>query len=212
MAVDFTDPYALRDWLRDQYQRVGFYDDFLAATKGLRAASEAQLEEFTAQGLEDIVDLVAGMVKGRGRSRERMRRVVVVWCLAEGWRPDDPGIAEAAGDVFIWLLQAGRDASPDVIQRLSLDVARARRELTDGTTTFSCWPDLRRQALEKLPDFFEVKDDTGLRWRIWCLEHQGLALLKLPAGSRLSPCVDSYAYTCRLMHNTSDGTQGCDDD
>jgi hypothetical protein len=159
MTRDRTDPYELRHWLRGQYQRIGFHDDFLETTKGMRAAGEAQLEEFVAQGLGDVLAKTAERVKGRGRSRERMKRVVVAWCMSEGWRPNDPYIAEAVADVLLWFIHAGRDVSPEVVRQLGFDVSRARRELADGSTTFICFPDLRREAFDGNRDFFDIEDE-----------------------------------------------------
>jgi hypothetical protein len=205
MTVDRTDPYELRNWLRSRYEHIGFRDEFLAATKGMRAANEAQLEEFTAQGLGDVVGHVAEITKGRGRSRKRMERVVVAWCLSEGWQPDDPRIAEAVADVLLWLIQAGRDASLEVVRRMGRDVSRARRELADGSTTFTCGPDLRRHALEVKTGFFDIEDEYGIGWRIWCLEYQGLALLKIPAGHERLARSANCSYACRLLHREDEG-------
>lgn len=179
MSVDRTDPYDLREWLRGRYQRIGFHDDFLAATKGMPPATEAQFEWYLEQGLEDIVELTAGLVKGRGRPWKRMMRVVVAWCITEGWWPHDQYITDADADVQLLFSQTGRDARPEVIKRVALDVARARRRLDDGRTTFELYSNRRHLSLPQSPhaECFDVRDDQGVDWRIWSTERQGVALL-----------------------------------
>lgn len=177
MTIDYTDKYDLRDWLDRRYHRIGFLEHFLAATKGMEAASEEEFEEFVAQGLEDVLDHMGELAKGRGRSRRRMARLAVTWCLSEGWHPHDRYIAEATGDVLIWLADAGRDANLSVIRTLSLDVARSRRLLDDGRTTFLLLMDRFRHGHQKFDDHFDVLDDRGCAWRIWHHQYQGVAVL-----------------------------------
>lgn len=201
MTVDRTDPYDLREWLQDRYQRIGFRDDFLTATKGMRPATEAQYDWHLAQGLEEVIEFAAGRVKGRGRPWKRMKRVVVAWCISEGWWPHDHYIVDATADVQLWFSRARCDAGPRVIRQVALDVARARQELAEGGTTFELNSDRWRRSLPENPhaECFNLVDDQGVSWRIWSSEYQGLAMIRDETTEVIVPQVEQTAGALQIQ-------------
>lgn len=166
--MEGTDAWALRRWLRQTSSRLVFPQDFLEANKHLRPASDLEVHEFSAHGMDPEIELAAETLKGRGRSRDRMKRLVVAWLLSEGWRPYDAFLVRAQAEVELWFLLEGRDLDARAARLIAEDIAECRRRLA-GFPNPHVGPIPCSGYFEDT--FFDAVDDEGMKWRVWTGEN-----------------------------------------